>query len=356
MRIGIYGTGVVAQLVWDIAKEYDVSVVFFIQTIPERNIFRSIPVVAPYEIDFGSIDYLVLGSDVYRQEMSEELKKCVLNYDRNQSKIIDYDNFVDLVKGDIDYKIVRVDKGISYIYTKYDTVIGPYMNKTHRNWAGDMIDELVDFAFDNTDFKASGFFFDIGANIGTTSIYVKKCWPELNVIAFEPGKKNYDLFRANCILNGVEDCHIVNMGLGSQPSDGFLFYRSYNPGGSMVVSKKSEIATEHVTIGVLDDYMTKNTIDPREVSFIWMDTEGFEADIIVGAKELLSKRKVPLVHEFDPQIYKDRGVSEEYLNIMKSTYTHFFDVNDKENGQFKIKSVDELEKMMNGNKTDLFFF
>jgi FkbM family methyltransferase len=232
------------------------------------------------------------------------------------------------------------------------------MARTRRNWAADVIDDLFDFAVTNTSFRPEGIFLDIGANIGTTSIYVKKNWPELDIVAFEPGKKNYDLFRANCILNGIEDYCIENIGLGEKASEGFLFYRSYNPGGSMIVSEKNEISQEQVKIKSIDEYISDNKIKPQDISFIWMDTEGFEADIIIGSRNLLGQKSVPLVNDFDPNIYERRGKLREYLKIMSNTYTYFFDVNRKENGRYIVESIDGFDKWIDThkNKTDLFFF
>ncbi len=357
MKIAIYGTGVVSRIIQDIADKHDVQVLFYVQTKPDCEFFNDKYVISPEKLRYDDVDYVILGSDVYKQEMQEALQKDSDAYTKNCSKIIDFEMFVDVVEPDIDFKTVKVDHGISYIYSKYDAEIGPCMERTHRNWAGDAIDNLMRFSQENLGLRTKGFFLDIGANIGTTSVYVKKLWHDFQLIAFEPGKKNYDLLRANCILNGVDDCRIENIGLGDKPSEGFLFYRSYNPGGSMVVDKKTEISQEQVTIGTLDDYLTTNGLKAEEISFIWMDTEGFEADIIIGSVETLGRKAIPLVHEFDPQIYEDRGKITEYLNIMRSTYSHFIDVSTMLSDDYKITPISELSKMIDEKeKTDLFFF
>ncbi|MBQ9361056.1 MAG: FkbM family methyltransferase [Lachnospiraceae bacterium] len=108
------------------------------------------------------------------------------------------------------------DEGITYIADSRDTVIPMMMYHTGENWAK----EEIDFFFKSTsgDYcKATGgIFIDIGANIGTTSIYVKEKVPGLKVIGFEPGRENFDLFRANIIMNRMDGVTAEWMGLSDE--------------------------------------------------------------------------------------------------------------------------------------------
>lgn len=46
---------------------------------------------------------------------------------------------------------------------------------------------------------------DAGANIGCTTLYLKRFFPEATVIAIEPAEKNVAALRQNLLLNGYED-------------------------------------------------------------------------------------------------------------------------------------------------------
>ena len=92
-----------------------------------------------------------------------------------------------------------------------------------------------------------------------------------------------------------------------------------------------------------------------------MDTEGFEAQIIEGGKSIFSEVKIPLLQEFNPTIYRKRGVLSEYCKLMNEYYDSFIDMMDYERGNYQLRNIGELfdysKKMeMEGRlQADLFF-
>ena len=218
----------------------------------------------------------------------------------------------------------------------------------------------------------AGYFLDLGANIGTTGIYFcKKLAPNLKLLAFEPDTENFKLLRINTILNDMEDkATLVNCGLGDK-FDEMTMYRSLqNPGANSVIKFYDdkfdettaytnsipkfygERPTETIKIIPLDSYLAENKIAAEEIKYIWIDTEGFEAQVLLGAKNLLTKNPAPVFMEFNPTAWNKTGHFEKFISLLKTAgYSHFIWV--KEMSLFseeKIYPLDKLRDWKNSNE------
>ena len=208
--------------------------------------------------------------------------------------------------------------------------------------------------FDN---KCNGLFLDIGANIGTTCIYAKKkIASDMNYIGFEAGIDNYKMFKCNCIINEVEDIKAEYIALGEKTCKGKYYYNQYNSGGSGVSFDEDQ--DNLLKIYSLDEYIEKGNISPEMVSCIWLDTEGCEAEILLGAKKLILSKRIPMMQEFNPLTYENRGKDKEYYALMEKCYEYFIDVYDV-TIKYDIKKISEYKNiLMKTGRTaaDLFFF
>lgn len=241
------------------------------------------------------------------------------------------------------------------------------MFTTGRNFSDNMIHvffELVEKYYESATRSRTGYFFDIGANIGTTSIYVKKIINEnLRIIGFEAGRSNYDLFRMNCILNQVEDIKAELIGLSDSNTSKKYRYDAKNSGGSGIVEDDFQGGAEISIIDMmkLDDYLKKNNISPEEIDYIWMDTEGYEYEIIAGGFETLQAKKIPLLQEFNAVHYIRKGSLEAYCKKIEVIYKHFLDVREYMCGKINIIPINQIynfaKKMEKEGRpqTDLFF-
>lgn len=112
----------------------------------------------------------------------------------------------------------------------------------------------------------------------------------------------------------------------------------------------------------LDEYLSKNNILANSIDYIWIDTEGYEGEIIEGAMETLTAKKIPLLQEFNPRTYLRRNTLESYCNNIRKAYDYFLDVNEFVAGKGIIMEIcdiyDFAMKRMEYEwpQTDLFFF
>ena len=218
-----------------------------------------------------------------------------------------------------------------------DLVIPSYMYTRHLTYSQEDIELFFRFAKEKCGtLPQSGFFLDIGANIGTTTVHVaKNIGPGLQVIAFEPDRLNFRLLRANCEHNGCKNVTLFNTALSNQTGVKTLQVFAYNRGKCMLVPgpdsassgiPEKEKDTEEVAVCTLDQCFRENALPGSEVRYIWIDVEGHEAHVIDGMMELLRQYHPPMLMEFTPKGVPCMTVDEQdfaLLNVnLKQAYSH----------------------------------
>jgi FkbM family methyltransferase len=129
---------------------------------------------------------------------------------------------------------------------------------------------------------------DIGANVGYYVLLEAQLAAKGKIYAIEPIKTNVDLLRANIAQNDLKNIEIFELALSERSGIG----RMYNYDRHNLCSFNRNIQAP--VTGVVDvammtlDEFVKTYVD-QAPTFIRMDVEGHEFEIIKGAAELLSK-------------------------------------------------------------------
>ena len=133
--------------------------------------------------------------------------------------------------------------------------------------------------------------FDIGGNIGITSIYLASLFPEALIYTFEPLQENFEILKKNTIQ--FKNIEVFNFGLGAK-NGSFKLYLSddkENYGGvsfySEVEGNMSEPYTECEVKNVND---VIQDLGITSVDLIKIDTEGAEYDILTSFKHEFLKK------------------------------------------------------------------
>jgi len=174
--------------------------------------------------------------------------------------------------------------------------------------------------------KKSYMLVDIGANIGSITIPAIKKKYFKQAIAFEPSEESYKLLKANILINDLYlKVQLEKIALSN--SKGFkklLSNDKYNKGDNKIVSNTSKSPDiELVKTDFLDSYTSKLN---KKNSFIKIDVQGHETEILVSSKKTLSK-KIPLMIEFEPSNMK-KNWSKDFIYIYKF-YKFFYDLKQK---------------------------
>ena len=217
-------------------------------------------------------------------------------------------------------------EGLSYVATSADNIIMRRMFVNRGNWAAGSIKRFQELSKQYYDVDDSaGYFLDLGANIGTTGIYfTSKLAPNLKLLAFEPDAENFKLHRVNLILNDMEDkATVVNCGLGDKFDEMTMYKDIRNPGANSIVKVDKNKPCETIKIIPLDVYLAENKIAASEVKYIWIDTEGFEAKVLLGAKNLLRENSAPIFMECNLKAWDESGLFEDMLALLSENYSHF---------------------------------
>ncbi len=159
---------------------------------------------------------------------------------------------------------------------------------------------------------------DAGANIGTFSIKVAHDFPAAKIYAVEPSAETFTILKKNvehypqvvCVNDGLGDAEEMKAmekyrdQLGTARIDGSSL-TPHDP-------KLGEIIKEIVTLTTIDALVKRNNIS--RVDFIKMDTEGYEAKILNGARETIARWKPVIAMS----AYHAPGDKTELPAILKS--------------------------------------
>lgn len=155
----------------------------------------------------------------------------------------------------------------------------------HRPMDRSAIDEVcVLDVYGLKDRQLSGTVIDVGAHIGSFSMMVKRLFPHVHVIAFEPNVENIDLLERNCLENGVE----------------VSAYRLAVWGELQTMQVQGEGPTSYTVPGgdvfgiTLDEVLEKH----EEVDLLKLDCEGAEVSAILGAHPTTMHKIKSIVGEF----------------------------------------------------------
>jgi len=128
--------------------------------------------------------------------------------------------------------------------------------------------------------------FDVGANIGQTSRWLRQEFPNAKIHAFEPFEIVF-----NELLNNTKSMSIECHQLGMSDSHGErVLPRNNNPlnqTASIEMTAEGVEDTEKISIDTIDRFCSMNGID--RISILKTDTEGHDRWVLAGAVEMLGK-------------------------------------------------------------------
>jgi len=167
--------------------------------------------------------------------------------------------------------------------------------------------------------------FDVGANFGVMSLQFAKLVPWGKVYSFEPTFYAFSKLRKNLELNPELAKRIVAIQsfVSSSTSEepGIEAYASWKVGG-IVKGVKHQVhggiakSTDGIGAVSLDDFCEQKEI--KRLDFIKIDTDGYEFEVLKGAKKVINKFSPVIIFEIGGYVMDERGIN--FLN-----YSEFFD-------------------------------
>lgn len=186
---------------------------------------------------------------------------------------------------------------------------------------------------------------DIGAHIGWYTLQAARIVGSTGrVYAFEPDLKNFKLLKKNVNANGYTNVILVNKAVSNKTKKGRLYKSTNNTGDNRVFDSRDGRSSVGIQVIALDDFLKE-----KQVNFIKMDIQGFEANAVKGARKIIqSSKKLKIMTEFWPEGLKMSGSSAvEYMDLLLSSFSVY---NVIEGATHKLVHVSKK----NANKLHLF--
>lgn len=209
---------------------------------------------------------------------------------------------------------------------KFDMVLDPDNGGVDSEIYADGVYEPEILTIIKDSLKSESIFVDIGANIGQHSLFASRFAKK--VYSFEPIGKIYQQFMESISLNGFDNIQVQNYALGNQEITLPIYGNANNMGASSVVSTENRKKIQDIEVKRFDD--VSEALGIERVNFIKIDVEGYEFDVLLGAKQSIQKFHPILLIEFSPYFYKqiDITISNKIIEFLEQNNYVIYDIGD----------------------------
>lgn len=158
---------------------------------------------------------------------------------------------------------------------------------------------------------------DVGANVGAYSVLFHNIFPEAKIISIEPSSYNMPYLKHNC--KSIPDNEILQLALGdvrgkadiAMPSEKQRVLNNDYPEshtGCLSLHGETDYLRETVDVVPLDELDIQ-----RPVGFIKIDTEGYEIQVLMGARNIIREDKPIMLIEGNENNLKMAGTTKWHL-------------------------------------------
>src|SRR5262249_10662201 len=182
-----------------------------------------------------------------------------------------------------------------------DRVVGAWL-MWHGGWQRREIDTAVEVLSAAGRLRPDAVFVDIGAHIGTHTVYALRTGRFARAIAFEPEPRNARLLAQNLEINGLANAAvIVAKAAGAEAGSAELHLHPRNTGAHAIGEPPSVDGTARLLVPVVrvDDELERLGVALEDVALAWIDVEGYEPQVLEGLVRLTA-RAVPIGFGFTP--------------------------------------------------------
>jgi len=189
---------------------------------------------------------------------------------------------------------------------------------------------------------------EIGANIG----YYALQWAKITnsgggeVYAIEPNPKTFKYLKKNIKINNYDNVHLINKGV-SDKKDSLPFYASRAWNLSHFLDKSEKYQAN----GIIEADSLDNLFKNLRINLIRMDVEGYEYQVLMGAKNILKNNKnIKILMEIHPNKLS-RKQKKEIVRILGKNNFEIVKYTDK---WANVKDKGPLSKMLEATESQHF--
>lgn len=198
--------------------------------------------------------------------------------------------------------------------------------------------------------RGEGTVLDVGANNGVTSVSMIVLGEVARSVALEPEPENFALLQRNVALNGIQD-RVKCFQYAASAENGTLEFelsgtsygdhrvRSAAPDSSSELYGEPRRPVIQVQGKRLDDVVREAN---EEISFIWIDIQGYEGYAFKGGEKLL-RSGIPVVAEFWPYGIDRSGMTrQQFCELAAQYWDEYYVLRDE---RFIRSPIDDLPNL-----------
>ena len=135
-----------------------------------------------------------------------------------------------------------------------------------------------------------------------------------------------------------------------------LYSNGSNPGANSFIKQEQSTPIATVKIMPIDAYISEKKIAAHDVKYIWIDTEGFEAQVLLGAKNLLRENPAPIFMECNLRAWDNSGCFDDTMALLAEGYSHFIHFYRSKETLYSLDALRTMERPNNslGQIGDIF--
>lgn len=184
---------------------------------------------------------------------------------------------------------------------------------------------------------------DVGGNLGfTTLVFSRLAGGAGRVHSFEPGPRMFAKLSGMAARNELINVTLHNCGCGSKSESLVLNIPASSGNASLRPTDEVMATVKHqdtVQIRRLDDELC----DLEALSFIKVDTEGFEIEVLRGAEKLIQKFRPVIYIELSQEYQRSSSEAIAWLKERRYVFEIEPDLNAAHNGDnFIVRPAEEL--------------
>ena len=170
------------------------------------------------------------------------------------------------------------------------------VSNTHRDWVHNF-PEHTQINWMCKTFGGPGIALDVGAHCGTWTVALSKAFDR--VFSFEPNPRVFNNLCANLALRNLSNVDARRCCLSSEKKTSTYFFRSPDGGGNGIepLSGTIDAACPQMELETTTLDCIFGVPESLKVTFIKIDVEGHELDVLRGAAQLITRDSPPIVVE-----------------------------------------------------------
>jgi FkbM family methyltransferase len=183
-------------------------------------------------------------------------------------------------------------------------------------------------------------FINVGANVGTTCLNAHHGGFR-KFVAFEPVSNNFRLLTRN--LAQIETDSTVTLrkqAVGSKAGRTAINLNPQSTGRHSIV-RNFDGGSEEIEVVRLDDVL------PRERGFLWIDTEGYELEVVRGAANYIATQADGLCVEINPESLGSAGL-DELSSVLERSFKRCYTADGQTYARIK-----DVAALARGKQTDV---